>query len=114
MSDDALNRNITVSGAVLGDTIDYANNQRAEILQANPSLELKLGRRINTTIDYSMRQLRWIEHHVRQMLRGREGPVEATTTRSISCARANAATRVEARSLSEPVGLAVSSILKRL
>ena len=42
---------------LVGDTVDYANNQPADILQMNPSLELKLGRRINTKIDYSMRRL---------------------------------------------------------
>jgi Domain of unknown function (DUF5916)/Carbohydrate family 9 binding domain-like len=46
-----------VLNVVAGDTIDYANNQQADILQANPSLELKFGRRINVTLDYSMRQL---------------------------------------------------------
>ncbi len=40
-----------------GDAIDYANNQAAEILQLNPSLELKLGRRINLQLDHSMRRL---------------------------------------------------------
>ena len=42
---------------VAGDAIDYANNQRADILQANPSLELKLGRRVNIQIDHNMRRL---------------------------------------------------------
>jgi len=52
------------SGSVLlafnvqvGDAIDYVNNQRAEILQANPMVELKLGRRVNITLDHSLRQL---------------------------------------------------------
>jgi len=40
-----------------GDAVDYANNQPAEILQTNPSLELKLGRRVNLQLDHSMRRL---------------------------------------------------------
>jgi hypothetical protein len=40
-----------------GDAIDYANNQPADILEVNPTAELKLGRRVNLSLDYNMRQL---------------------------------------------------------
>jgi hypothetical protein len=44
-------------GLVYGDTIDYANNQPGEILEANPNLELKLGKRVNAWIDHNMRRI---------------------------------------------------------
>jgi len=40
-----------------GDAIDYANNQPGDILEVNPTAELKLGRRVNLSLDYNMRQL---------------------------------------------------------
>lgn len=40
-----------------GDTVDYANNQPADILETNPTLELKLGKRVHATIDHNMRKL---------------------------------------------------------
>ncbi|MEE4271493.1 MAG: DUF5916 domain-containing protein [Thermoanaerobaculales bacterium] len=43
--------------AVAGDAIDYANNQPGDIFELNPGVELKLGRRVNATLDYTMRQL---------------------------------------------------------
>jgi len=42
---------------VYGDTVDYANNQPGDLQEANPTLELKLGKRVNTWIDHNMRRI---------------------------------------------------------
>jgi hypothetical protein len=46
----------TINGLV-GDAIDYANNQPGDLVEVNPSIELKLGRRVNAQLFHNMRQL---------------------------------------------------------
>jgi hypothetical protein len=47
---------ITFSG-LLGDTLDYSNLQRAELLQLQPAVEMKIGRRVNAKLDHTLQQL---------------------------------------------------------
>jgi hypothetical protein len=44
--------------ADLGETIDFSNDQPADLLLLRPSLELKLGRRLNVQLDHYLQRLR--------------------------------------------------------
>jgi hypothetical protein len=44
-------------GGVFGRTVDISNNRQAGIFQFFPSLELKLGRRINVQLDHTLQRL---------------------------------------------------------
>lgn len=43
--------------ADLGETVDYENNQPANLFQVNPSVEVKLGRHLNAKFDHSLQRL---------------------------------------------------------
>jgi hypothetical protein len=47
---------ISFSG-LLGDSLDYSNLQRAELLHLQPAVEMKIGRRINAKLDHTLQQL---------------------------------------------------------
>lgn len=41
----------------IGDTLDYSNLQRADLLELQPVVEVKIGRRVNATLDYTLQRL---------------------------------------------------------
>jgi uncharacterized protein DUF5916/cellulose/xylan binding protein with CBM9 domain len=43
--------------SAFGDTIDFTNNQPAEIFQLAPAAELKLGRHVNAKVDHTLQRL---------------------------------------------------------
>lgn len=43
--------------ADVGETIDFSNNQPADLFEVNPSVELKLGRHFNMQLDHSLQRL---------------------------------------------------------
>ena len=45
------------AGAVFGQTVDINNNRQAGLLQVFPSLELKLGRRVNVQLNHTLQRL---------------------------------------------------------
>ena len=40
-----------------GETVDFANNRRADQVQVRPAIELKLGRHVNLQVDHTLRTL---------------------------------------------------------
>jgi len=47
---------VTLNGTY-GDSVDFANNRPATILQLRPAVELKLGRHVNAQLDHTLRTL---------------------------------------------------------
>ncbi|MGH9362894.1 MAG: DUF5916 domain-containing protein [Thermoanaerobaculia bacterium] len=41
----------------VGEVVDFDHNQRAELLQLSPAVELKLGRHLNAKLDHTLRRL---------------------------------------------------------
>lgn len=44
-------------GLDFGDTVDFTNNQPADLFQVNPAVELYLGRHVNARVDHTLRRL---------------------------------------------------------
>jgi hypothetical protein len=44
-------------GADFGNTVDFTNNQPADLFQVNPAVELYLGRHVNARVDHTLRRL---------------------------------------------------------
>jgi len=41
----------------VGETVDFQNNQPADLLQISPAVEVKLGRHVNLSLDHTLRRL---------------------------------------------------------
>src|SRR4029077_17661536 len=44
-------------GLDFGDTVDFTNNQSADLFQVNPAVELYLAHQVSNRVDYTLRRL---------------------------------------------------------